>query len=359
MQFFDRLTLDSPRRTGDGYLAASVLVARTGIQHYAGSEVGRPDLAQVRVYRPADQVFDDKAMASFAHRPVTLDHPATPVTADNWKRLAIGQTGDEVKQEGKFIRVPMALMDAAAIKAVENGKRELSMGYSCDLKWEAGITPEGEPYDAIQTNIHANHLAVVDRARGGSNLRIGDGSQGMHILMIDGHQVADVSDAAKAAIETLQAQLADARADMARLSADLATATIAIQARDGEIAGLNARLKDGEISPARLQSLADARARLIADARKIAGDAIVVEGRTDAEIRKAAVAARLGAAATEMADAAIDGAFLALLPLGDAAPDPLRQTIINQPLHAGDSAARERRALADANDFNSWRNKAA
>ena len=32
----------------------------------------------------------------------------------------------------------------------------------------------GEEYDAIQTNLHMNHLALVDKARGGDKLRIGD-----------------------------------------------------------------------------------------------------------------------------------------------------------------------------------------
>lgn len=175
-QLFDAVTLDAGtvRRTGDGYLAASALSARTGIQLYRGAEVGKPHLDVVRVYRPPEEVFAKDAMHSFAWRPLTVDHPREAVTADNWKRLAVGQTGDEVARDGDAIRVPLVLMDAAAIRAVENGKRELSWGYTADLKWGDGKTPAGEAYDAIQTNIRANHLAVVAAARGGSALRIGD-----------------------------------------------------------------------------------------------------------------------------------------------------------------------------------------
>ena len=60
MQLFERIQLgdrSTRRRTSDGYLVAMGKAARTGIQIYSGSEVGRPDLAQVRVYRPADEVF--------------------------------------------------------------------------------------------------------------------------------------------------------------------------------------------------------------------------------------------------------------------------------------------------------------
>src|SRR5690606_37114050 len=112
----------------------------------------------------------------FAHRPVTNDHPDEPVTADNWKQFAVGQTADEIARDGQFIRVPLMVADAAAIKAIEDGKRELSAGYTCDLAFEAGQTASGEAYDAIQKNIRANHVAIVQRGRAGSEVRIGDGA---------------------------------------------------------------------------------------------------------------------------------------------------------------------------------------
>lgn len=172
MKFTDTVVFDGSRRTEDGFLAGNVRVARTGIQVYRGWEVGRPDMQEVRVYRPEREVFHKDAMHSFSHRPVTLDHPDEMVTAKNWKQYAIGQTGDEVLRDGEFLRVPMVLMDAAAISAVEGGKRQLSMGYTCDLKWQDGVTPQGEKYDAVQTAIRGNHLAVVGAARGGAQLRI-------------------------------------------------------------------------------------------------------------------------------------------------------------------------------------------
>src|SRR5690606_10621448 len=135
-----------------------------------------PDMPIVRVYRPADQVFAKDSLASYAHKPVTKDHPDEAVSADNWKDLAVGQIGDEVARDGDFIRVPLIVMDAAAIKAVEGGKRELSAGYTCDLAFEAGITPDGQPYDAIQKDIRINHVAIVQRGRAGSQARIGDGA---------------------------------------------------------------------------------------------------------------------------------------------------------------------------------------
>lgn len=172
-----QITVDATKRTADGYLAASARVARTGIQIYSGRECGRPEMDFVRVYRPEDEVFKPDAVKTFAHRPITDDHPHEPVTADNWKRVSKGHTGEEIIRDGKFIRIPMLLMDGPTIKKWEQGKRELSMGYSCDLKWQDGITEDGEEYDAIQMNIKANHLALVSKARGGEHLHIGDAKE--------------------------------------------------------------------------------------------------------------------------------------------------------------------------------------
>src|SRR5699024_1787332 len=102
---------------------------------YSGDEMGKPDMKVVRVYRPESEVFSDATVHSFAYRPMTNDHPAKPVTADNWKELAIGQTGGEVMRDKEFIRVPLVMMDGKAIKDYQDGKQELSMGYTADIKW--------------------------------------------------------------------------------------------------------------------------------------------------------------------------------------------------------------------------------
>ncbi len=88
----------------------------------------------------------------------------------------MGMTGDQVSRDGGFIRVPMILVDQWAIAAVRGGKRELSCGYSCDLRFEAGATPQGEVYDAIQSNIRGNHLAIVAAAE---RVRSADSATGM------------------------------------------------------------------------------------------------------------------------------------------------------------------------------------
>ncbi|MCA0339775.1 MAG: DUF2213 domain-containing protein, partial [Proteobacteria bacterium] len=169
---------DTKRRTGDGYLVVNARVARAdNVQLYTGAEVGKPEMATVRVFRPADEVFAADTMKSFAHRPVTLGHPSAAVSSANWRDVAKGWCDGEVARDGEFIRVSMLLADEDTIKEIDAGTRELSMGYDCTLDWTAGTSPTGERYDAIQRGIRSNHIAVVPQARGGSELRIGDSAR--------------------------------------------------------------------------------------------------------------------------------------------------------------------------------------
>lgn len=185
LNLVDRITIDAAaiRMTNDGYMAAMPRISRTGIQLYRGFEVGMRDKAVVRVYRPETEVFHKDALASLAHRPLTNDHPSVPVTADNWKEFSVGQSGGDVARDGEFVRVPMSVMDGKTIKDIQNGKKQISVGYSCDLTFQDGVTPDGQAYDAIQTNIRGNHIAFVKAARGGDRLSFGDAANMMPLAI--------------------------------------------------------------------------------------------------------------------------------------------------------------------------------
>lgn len=175
MIFADRAPIEKVRRLADGRIAAVAKFARSGIQTYTGAEVGRPDLATVRVYRDEAEVFSEDAMASFAHKAVTLDHPSEPVSAKNWRKVAVGYTEGRVARDGAFVEIPLILADADAVSAFDRGAaRELSAGYSCTLDWTPGKTPQGEAYDARQVGIRGNHISLVAAGRAGSECRIGD-----------------------------------------------------------------------------------------------------------------------------------------------------------------------------------------
>lgn len=343
----DTVTVGKYRRTSDGYLVADAKVARTGIQTYLGSEVGRSDMETVRIYRPEEEVFAQDAMHSYGYRPMTLEHPGKMVDATNWRAVAIGQTGGEVVRDGEFVRIPMVLMDAAAIRAFEGGKRELSMGYTSEIVFRDGVTPEGEPYDAIQTQLRMNHLALVDRARGGKELRIGDGRTPSgkdradnpptekpnmsdiktRSILVDGLSV-ETTDAGAQAITKLQGQLNDAATASAKLVSDHATT---VAAKDAAIAKLEAErddLKTKVLTDAALDARVQARADLVSTAKAI-HDADYT-GKSDDDIRKAVVLAKVGdAAIKDKPQAYIDARFDILAE--DAKKDPVNRVLADGP----------------------------
>lgn len=374
MKFTDAVSIAGTRRRDDGYLVADARVARTGIQLYAGYEVGKPEMSVVRVYRPDSEVFSRDTLASFAHRPVTNDHPDEAVTADNWKEHAVGQTADEIARDGSFIRVPLMVSDGATIKLIEDGKRELSAGYTCDLAFEAGKTADGETYDAVQKNIRANHVAIVQRGRAGSEVRIGDEaskwgaapirpttdketitmSDALRTVVVDGLSVSTTDQGAQA-IAKLQKDLESSAAKLS--DAEKAHQT-AIAAKDAELAKKDAEIDDlkGKVlDAAALDKLVQARGDLIATAKAIAAD-VKVEGLSDAEIRKAVVAAKLGdAAVKDKAEAYIDARFDILAEDAAKNVDPVRRALQSQdraPLTNDNGQAAYEKRLADA-----WKTK--
>jgi hypothetical protein len=375
MQFTDTVTVAGTRRRDDGYLVADARIARTGIQNYLGWEVGKPDMAEVRVYRPGSEVFSEDTLKSAAHRPVTNDHPDGHVTSKNWKEFAIGQTGDEVSGEGIFMRVPLMVSDETTILAIEGGKQELSAGYTCDLDWTAGTTPTGEAYDAIQKNIRLNHVAIVQHGRAGSQVRIGDASvwgaapitndqtpekekiMTLKTVTVDGIPV-EVTDQGATVIGTLQTRLADANTKLA--DAEKAHQS-ALAAKDAEIAK-----KDAEIDATKAKVLSDAdldkrvqtRADLITVAKAIAKD-VKTEGLTDAAIRKATVVAKLGdEAVKDKAEAYIDARFDILAEDAKKVADPFR-TVVQNGIQNNDSAQNSNDAYAAmlARDAAAWQGK--
>jgi hypothetical protein len=341
MQMIDRLVVDekSLRRTRDGYLTGYARVARTGVQIYRGYEVGKPEMDEVRVYRSPEEVFSGDTLHSFAHRPVTLDHPPVAVDASNWKKYAVGYTGPEVVKDGEFIRVPLVLMDADAIGRVEGSDgrapvRELSMGYSTDLKFDRGITHDGQHYDAVQTAIRGNHLAVVAAARGGPLLRLGDEERGRKTMndrtrtvTVDSIPVemsemaANVVSRALDAAATASKQLTDraVAAETAAKTANDALAALqtssksAIDAKDGEIAVLKKQVEDGKLKPEQVDKIVADRLVVVGKARTILGDKLITKDKSDVDVMKQAVATKLGdAAVKDMSDDTVRGAFGAL-----------------------------------------------
>ena len=361
MLFTDAVVFDGEVSITDRGLITVAKAARTGIQEYLGSEVGRPDLGVVRVYRPADEVFSADTLASFSHAPITIDHPPEMVTPENWDTYAVGEVSTAAGVDRKWVSLPLIVKAKGAIDAVNGGKRQLSAGYSCRLDWQGGITDEGEAYDAVQRGITINHVAIVDAARAGPEAKIGDKKSnvwGISPIQADkkattgdepitqedegvtmstvnvvlGDKAVAVAIADAPAVEAFKADAAKKLED-AKAASDAAIAAkdSDLAKKDAEIDALKAKVLEG---PA-LDAAVAARGDLIAKAHAIAPD-VKTDGLSDAAIRKAVVTSVLGDAVNDKAEAYIDARFDILAE--DAGKiDPVRFTLNKEPAKIVDS----------------------
>lgn len=322
-RFVDRVPLGSVKKREDGALVTDARVARTGIQVYLGSEMKFPDGVEktrfVRVYRPGEEVFSEDSVRTLAHRPITVGHPPEMVDSSNWKKYAVGQTGDEITGEKIYLRVPMMVSDGDAVSRIESGERELSCGYICQLDWTPGTTPEGEVYDAVQRKIRYNHVAVVSRGRAGAEVRIGDDAteewgtapveetvrdregagqmagDNLTTVTVDGLTISTTDQGAQV-IAKLQDQLTESQAALAKAhdehKGEVAALDKQAKDRDSEIGELKAKVKkleDEQMDTSALDARVAERAELVATARSVDKD-ITTEGVSDSAIRRSVVA---------------------------------------------------------------------
>lgn len=154
-------------KTPEGYLICTdAILSRTGKQEYKrcelfGDTCEDPDKI-VNVERTDDEVFSDKAMASFENKAVCIEHPDHDVNAENHNEFAVGFVRDIHKGEdnGKPVMMgTLVITDKDAVEAVESGEyKELSCGYDCD------IDDDDNPQ---QRNIRGNHVALCKHGRAG------------------------------------------------------------------------------------------------------------------------------------------------------------------------------------------------
>lgn len=122
------------------------------------------------------QVLEDYAHA-LVGKPVTNDHPPRRVNPDNYKTYTIGTVLDaKYDPESEELRVRIVVNDADAQSDIDRGRIELSPGYLAGLS-EPPPDFEHEA-DYIQVSRTYNHLAIVDEARGGANVRLHLDSKG-------------------------------------------------------------------------------------------------------------------------------------------------------------------------------------
>ncbi len=167
-----RLSENISRREPEGYLLClNVPVARTGTQDYLPEELGLPPGSSfISVFRPEEEVFSPETIASFEGMPVTNDHPPEGVDTSNIRALQKGHAHNVRRgsgEESDLLLADLIITDPHLIDLIlEDGKREISCGYTYELCEENG--------QYIQRKIRGNHVAVVDAGRAGHRVSIKD-----------------------------------------------------------------------------------------------------------------------------------------------------------------------------------------
>ncbi len=341
--FSDKFSISSKRTyTDEGFLLVPCRIGRTGIQKYLGSELGLTGEKANQifdVYRGEEEVFKQETLDSFKHKPVTDDHPPVLVDASNYKKYAVGSIVSDVDRDGDYMDTLVQISDADSIANVENGKSELSLGYTCDIDFTPGVAPSGVSYDARQVDIVGNHLAIVKKGRAGYNCRIADnshkGNLKMAILTIDGvdyettEQVVQVVSGKLTQLKDAESEAEEAKAKAKKAEDEKAESEKEkSEMKDSMQATIDATLAKVPTAD-KLDELVAERLGLVAKASKVLGD-VDLAGKSEREIKimvgdKAMPDLKVG----DKSDAYIDGIF-----------DTAISTVSNNPQHSLDQAFR-------------------
>lgn len=349
-------------RTSEGFLEVPARLSKAGnVQTYLRSELGLDGSGTFRIYRPADEVFAPEALKSAGNKTLTLKHPPKGVSIANWSAVAVGDVRD-VTAAGDHTAGIVTIKDPDAIKALEDGTREMSCGYDFDLDIAAGVSPSGEAYDGIGRSIRINHHAIVDTARGGHGCRIADATSNrtpgertmaMKNLVIDNVRLGEIEESqanlvqliadnnkaalkvatdaatsATARAEAAEAEVVTLKAAAAKSAADHATAVAELSGKiltDAQVEEIAVK-RATAITDAQVETLAAERATVVAAAIKLV-DGFSDAGKTVAAIRtevltailaedsdlSAKAKAGLGGVAPDKADATVSKIVFAML----------------------------------------------
>ena len=303
----------------NGFLVDTPIVARVGVQSYY-----LPDGTERREFRPASEVFKPDSLASYQGKPITLGHVF--VNSENAKEVVVGAVSGSAMREDSNVIVPLTVYDKESIEKAKNGiAGELSVGYSTvDVEckgWGSNETGEykldGEyqsqdeipsdwvRFDALQTEIKVNHVALVYKGRAQVAKLNFDAQQ-------ENPYTTDVDINKEDKQEMIKIKLDDAKEFevapeiASHIEALNAKADTAIAERDSLKAKVDAMPSEIEKAVAKAKADADALAALVA----VAAEAGVKADGLDAKgIKVAYVKEVSGLDVSEKSDAYIDAAF--------------------------------------------------
>lgn len=153
-------------------------LSKVGVFPYLGKQISselEPDKIYM-VYRPAEELLSEETINSFKLLPIIDDHTmlgTEPGMIPAEEKGVHGTSGSDVYGKDGKLYGDLKIYSETLKDEIEDGKKELSMGYFCDYELTPG-TFDGKHYDAVQRNIRGNHIALVEQGRMGSDVRVMD-----------------------------------------------------------------------------------------------------------------------------------------------------------------------------------------
>lgn len=167
------------RIDADGQMhVARCNISKANVCGYFGCEIPQWQelgLAADKLYQlyrdPAELA---KAAPSFANKQLLLKHSI--VNAKNPKPdITVGVVGMDVAFDAPYLTASIAVWAQDAISLINAGElEELSPCYRYKAIMVPGVSPEGVAYDGRMVDITANHLALVEKGRTGSDVYVAD-----------------------------------------------------------------------------------------------------------------------------------------------------------------------------------------
>lgn len=259
----DKATLTTRRLRDSGELLAECTIARTGIMLYKAKELG--EIAKhldpekiCRVRTKPEVLFDEATIEGCRSIPVTIGHPKDDVSISNNKELQKGFIEGRPVPDGSFLAATLVLNDADAIRLVDSGVDQISLGHNARLEVS---TDDEADFDKVK--IVPNHAAIVRRGRA-QTTRIGD--SGEEIAIVD-----------KATFDIVEAERDDALSKIGVLEQKLADAEAA-------------KLSDEAIN-AEVEKRCVARTNLLIEVAKLGDsvDGLDFSGKSEIEIKRLVV----------------------------------------------------------------------
>ena len=296
--YVDSAMVQRPKRgsatvLANGWLKAPATLARTGVFEYTQS-----DGSKKRMLRMPEEVFAQDALDSMQMLPITDGHPSRPLDAASTKGLQVGQVGDGVHQDGKFVRANVLITDAKLVQQVLSGaKVQLSCGYFSEDDETPGEY-QGMKYDSIQRNIRANHVALCVEGRAGPDVRIKLDTAPDSVIFLDGPS-EEIANVVKFTIDSVDFEVSEpvaqalAKSDeiVARelnaLKGALTTATAKYDSLGAEMKQVSAALA-AATDPSAIRTKISARVDLEKTASKFIKDA-KFETLSDLDIKRSVV----------------------------------------------------------------------